>query len=200
MTQSTCHRTLTAGSKMLSRERLWTEFVDKRQWLLKFWWRLEFNSTISQTFLFLSGWKLQGKVSQRCWSCPSSRQWSINSTKKNANNCRCNRGFTWCSEMRSETIHWFGLRAINRFITYEGKNALITVCRIRGVCYESMGRNNTVIRAGKITWAPPSKKDGPLHAVHWLEMRIPEVQKAIFKKGKKYLGLNFIFLMDMLLL
>ena len=142
--------TLTAGSKMLSRERLWTEFVDKRQWLLKFWWRLEFNSTISQTFLFLSGWKLQGKVSQRCWSCPSSRQWSINSTHtKNAYNCRCNRGFTWCSEMRSETIHWFGLRAMNCFITYEGKNALITAWRIRGVCYDSMGRNNTVIRAGK---------------------------------------------------
>ena len=44
------------------------------------------------------------------------------------------------------------------------------------------------------------KKDGPLHAIHWLEMRKPEVQEAIFKKGKKYLGLNFIFLMDMLLL
>ena len=46
----------------------------------------------------------------------------------------------------------------------------------------------------------PKKMVRPLHAVHWLEMRIAEVQEAILKKGKKYLGLNFIFLMDMLLL
>ena len=46
----------------------------------------------------------------------------------------------------------------------------------------------------------PLPKKTVLYVVHWLEMRIAEVQEAILKKGKKYLGLNFIFRMDMLLL
>ena len=140
-------KTLAAGSKMLSRARLWTEFVLKRQWLLKFWWRLEFNSTISHTFVLLTGWKLQGKVSQRCWSCPSSRQWSNNSTKKKAYDCRSTGASLDALKYgQKRCIGW--IEGHGLFYYLWGK-ALTTTWRIRGVCYDSMGRNNTVIRAGK---------------------------------------------------
>ena len=40
---------------------------------------------------------------------------------------------------------------------------------------------------------PPFQKDGPLHAVHWLEMRIAEVHAAILEKGKETFGDEFHF-------
>ena len=104
----------------------------------------------------LSGWKVQGKASQWCWSCHQSVCGAITAHKKKLTwNCRCNRNSDCC-------------------ITYEVK---------------------------KDHLRHPFQKDGPLHAVHWLEIRIGEVQEAILKKGDKIFRIEFpFFFMTMLLL
>ena len=72
---------------------------------------------------------------------------AIKAQKKNAYNCRSTGASLDALKYgQKRCIAW--IEGHGLFYYLWGK-ALITTWWIRGVCYDSMGRNNTVIRAGK---------------------------------------------------